>query len=98
MIKTKNGAVKIKGNIVEVKADFTLLLKEMRNALKGVGMSDEEAISQIDECVKLSRMTIEEIDAELEERMRKAADKLVEALCGPKLVYDSEEKSEEAEA
>lgn len=76
MIKTKRGITTIKGNKVEVTADFTVIASELvevlgkedvENAFKRAFMSNEELEAKLEEAIaKLKALLNEESVEELE--------------------------------
>ena len=73
MIKSDNGEVIVYGRREDVLTDLTILLRGLREG--GAAITDDE----IAECVKVSKMTDEEIDAE-KERLEKRVDELMKEL------------------
>lgn len=73
MISSKNGEVFVYGRRDEVFADLAMLLRGLREG--GMAITDDE----IAKCVKVSKMTEEEIDAE-KERLEKRANELLKEL------------------
>ena len=73
MIKSDNGEVVVYGRREDVLADLAILLRGLREC--GAAVTDDE----IAECVKVSKMTDEEVDAE-KERLEKRVDELVKEL------------------
>ena len=73
MISSKNGEVFVCGRREDVLTDLAILLRGLREC--GAAITDEE----IAECVKVSKMTDEEIDAE-KERLEKRVDELMKEL------------------
>ena len=73
MIKSDNGEVIVYGRREDVLTDLTILLRGLREG--GAAITDDE----IAECVKVSKMTDEEVDAE-KERLEKRVDELMKEL------------------
>lgn len=73
MIKSDNGEVIVYGRREDVLTDLAILLRGLREG--GAAITDDE----IAECVKVSKMTDEEVDAE-KERLEKRVDELVKEL------------------
>lgn len=73
MIKSDNGEVVVYGRREDVLTDLAILLRGLREG--GAAITDDE----IAECVKVSKMTDEEVDAE-KERLEKRVDELVKEL------------------
>ena len=73
MISSKNGEVFVCGRREDVLADLVMLLRGLREG--GVAITDDE----IAECVKVSKMTDKEVDAE-KERLEKRVDELMKEL------------------
>lgn len=73
MISSKNGEVFVCGRREDVLADLVMLLRGLREG--GAAITDDE----IAECVKVSKMTAKEVDAE-NERLEKRVDELVKEL------------------
>ena len=73
MVKSDNGEVVVYGRREDVLADLAILLRGLREC--GAAVTDDE----IAECVKVSKMTDEEVDAE-KERLEKRVDELVKEL------------------
>ena len=73
MIKSDNGEVVVYGRREDVLTDLAILLRGLREG--GAAITDDE----IAECVKASKMTDEEVDAE-KERLEKRVDELVKEL------------------
>ena len=73
MIKSDNGEVVVYGRREDVLTDLTILLRGLREG--GAAITDDE----IAECVKVSKMTDKEVDAE-KERLEKRVDELVKEL------------------
>lgn len=73
MISSKNGEVIVYGRREDVLTDLAILLRGLREG--GVAITDDE----IAECVKVSKMTDKEVDAE-KERLEKRVDELVKEL------------------
>lgn len=59
MIKTENGKVNLKGNIVELKSDLTMMIISIREVF-AERMSQEEADKEIREAIRVGFMTEEE--------------------------------------
>lgn len=73
MISSKNGEVIVYGRREDVLTDLAILLRGLKEG--GAAITDDE----IAECVKVSKMTEEEVDAE-KERLEKRVDELVKEL------------------
>ena len=73
MISSKNGEVFVCGRREDVLTDLVILLRGLREG--GAAITDNE----IAECVKVSKMTDEEVDAE-KERLEKRVDELMKEL------------------
>ena len=73
MISSKNGEVFVCGRREDVLTDLAILLRGLREG--GAAITDDE----IAECVKVSKMTDEEVDAE-KERLEKRVDELMKEL------------------
>ena len=73
MIKSDNGEVVVYGRREDVLTDLAILLRGLREG--GAAITDDE----IAECVKVSKMTDEEVDAE-KERLEKRVDELMKEL------------------
>ena len=73
MISSKNGEVFVCGRREDVLADLVILLRGLREG--GAAITDDE----IAECVKVSKMTDKEVDAEAE-RLEKRVDELMKEL------------------
>jgi DNA-binding FrmR family transcriptional regulator len=73
MIKSDNGEVVVYGRREDVLTDLAILLRGLREG--GAAITDDE----IAECVKVSKMTDKEVDAE-KERLEKRVDELVKEL------------------
>lgn len=73
MIKSDNGEVAVYGRREDILTDLAILLRGLREG--GAAITDDE----IAECVKVSKMTDEEVDAE-KERLEKRVDELVKEL------------------
>ena len=73
MISSKNGEVFVCGRREDVLADLVMLLRGLREG--SAAITDDE----IAECVKVSKMTEKEVDAE-KERMEKRVDELLKEL------------------
>ena len=73
MIKSDNGVVAVRGRREDILTDLAILLRGLREG--GAAITDDE----IAECVKVSKMTDEEVDAE-KERLEKRVDELVKEL------------------
>ena len=61
MIKSENGNIEMRGELSEISADLTIILIGFK---KSVG--EEEADALIEDAVRLSKLTPEEIDKEIE--------------------------------
>lgn len=59
MIKTENGKVNLKGNIVELKSDLTMMIISIREVF-AERMSQDEADENIREAIRVGFMTEEE--------------------------------------
>lgn len=59
MIKTENGKVNLKGNIVELKSDLAVIIISIREAF-AERMSQDEADENIREAIRVGFMTEEE--------------------------------------
>lgn len=73
MISSKNGEVFVCGRREDVLADLAILLRGLREG--GAAITDDE----IAECVKASKMTTKEVDAE-KERLEKRVNELMKEL------------------
>lgn len=73
MISSKNGEVFVYGRREDILADLAILLRGLREG--GAAITDDE----IAECIKVSKMTEEEVDAE-KERLEKRVDELMKEL------------------
>ena len=73
MISSKNGEVIVYGRREDVLTDLAILLRGLREG--GAAITDDE----IAECVKVSKMTDKEVDAE-KERLEKRVDELMKEL------------------
>lgn len=73
MISSKNGEVFVCGRREDVLADLVMLLRGLREG--GAAITDDE----IAECVKVSKMTTKEVDAE-KERLEKRVNELMKEL------------------
>lgn len=60
MIKTENGKVNLKGNIVELKSDLTMMIISIREVF-AERMSQDEAGENIREAIRVGFMTEEEL-------------------------------------
>lgn len=74
MIKSENGNIEMRGELSEISADLTIILIGFR---KSVG--EEEADALIEDAVRLSKLTPEEIDKEIE-REKENIKKIIEGL------------------
>ena len=73
MIKSDNGEVVVYGRREDVLTDLAILLRGLREC--GAAITDDE----IAECVKVSKMTDKEVDAE-KERLEKRVNELMKEL------------------
>ena len=73
MISSKNGKVCVYGRRKDILTDLAILLRGLREGRTAI--TDDE----IAECVKVSKMTDEEVDAE-KERLEKRVDELMKEL------------------
>ena len=65
MIKCENGIIEINGNTTDVMADFTILVRNIRKALLNTGRSEERVEQMINDAIRYSKMTEEEIRMEV---------------------------------
>lgn len=79
MLKVNFQETEIKGSEPHILTEFTMLARNLRKLLaeeEGVEYADE----QIAKCVKLSKMTPEELDREILESLNKLVEKLASSL------------------
>lgn len=76
MIKVDMGSVEIKGRGIDILSELTLALKDFRQAIINAGASAEEADRLIDDCVKHSRWSDDEVKAEIKKVLLGLYDKL----------------------
>lgn len=74
MIKTKNGKVNLKGNIVTLKSDLATIIISVREAFTE-RMSQDEADENIREAIRVGFMTEEEFRDELKRVESKISEK-----------------------
>ena len=67
MITTRLGSTKIKGTKVEIRADFMAIAKSYKQVLTETGMTEEEAVDSINECVEVALLTEEEAEDMMEQ-------------------------------
>lgn len=75
MIKTENGKVNLKGNIVELKSDLTMMIISIREVF-AERMSQDEADENIREAIRVGFMTKEEVRDELKRVKSKISEKV----------------------
>lgn len=64
MIKCKQGNAKLKGKVIDIRTELTVLLRAVRKAFIESGIPTDVADSMINAAVRISRFTDEEISAE----------------------------------
>lgn len=75
MIKSKKGTVICKGDVAEIPADLTIMLKAVRKLFAETLGDVEKADRVIERALKLSKLSEEEIEAEhLAAMLKRAAD------------------------
>ena len=67
MIKSEKGKVTVKGSAVIILADFTFIIKAVKESLENHGVPDEEVRELIAICGKRAFMSAEEFETEFEE-------------------------------
>lgn len=71
MIKAENGMISLNGDEMQLLADFTGIIKGMKEMLKELGYDDEEVADRIAYAGKLAFMDEDELIEELERTMMK---------------------------
>lgn len=74
MIKTENGKVNLKGNIVELKSDLAMMIISIREVF-AERMSQDEADENIREAIRVGFMTEEEFRDESKRVVSKISEK-----------------------
>ena len=75
MIKTENGKVDLKGDIVTLKSNFAVIIISIREAFAEC-MSQDEADENIREAIRVCFMTKEEVRDELKRVKSKISEKV----------------------
>lgn len=65
MIKSERGKVNVRGSVAEILADFTAVIKVVKDMLMEI-MPEEEAREEIADCQELALKSDEEIKEEIE--------------------------------
>lgn len=66
MIKCENGVVEIKGSVVDVTAELSMIVSALEERLIDNGFSKEDADEKIKDSVRIGLMTEEELHKESE--------------------------------
>ena len=81
MIKTQKGRTTLAGTIGDIASDFTCIVDSYKDALiNKMGMTEEEAVKHIKECVEFGLMTKEELQKKVKEDVSEFLMKLCNAL------------------
>lgn len=67
MIKTKKGELKVKGSLIEIKADLSVIVYELYHNILTENMSKEEAKEEIMDAVNRGFLEDEEIEEDVNE-------------------------------
>lgn len=70
MIKAENGMVSLNGDEMQLLADFTGIIKGMKEMLKELGYDDEEVADWIAYAGKLAFMSEEELNNETKRKIK----------------------------
>lgn len=70
MIKAENGMVSLNGDEMQLLADFTGIIKGMKEMLKELGYDDEEVADRIAYAGKLAFMSEEELNNETKKKIK----------------------------
>lgn len=70
MIKAENGMVSLNGDEMQLLADFTGIIKGMKEMLKELGYDDEEVADRIAYAGKLAFMSEEELYNESKKKIK----------------------------
>lgn len=76
MIKTENGKVDLKGDIVTLKSNLATIIMSIRAAFVEHRMSQDEADENIREAIRVGFMTEEEVRDELKRVKSKISEKV----------------------
>lgn len=81
MIKTEKSITEIQGELWQVEAEFSGTVKAMKKCLcNQPGMTEEKAEARVMELAKRGLKSEEELKKEVEERIDKALDRILEAI------------------
>lgn len=69
MIKAENGMVSLNGDEMQLLADFTGIIKGMKEMLKELGYDDEEVADRIAYAGQLAFMSEEELKSETKKKI-----------------------------
>lgn len=79
MIKCDKGIIELRGGITILETELTCILKSMRKSL--ADSHDESfADDEIDRCLRLSRMSDDDLDKELQSAKKNLAEKLMDLI------------------
>lgn len=81
MIRCERGNCKIIGNVSEIGAELEIIIREIRNGFSEK-LGAEEAEKLIDRIIEGSKKSDDEIDKEIRDIVKKAADKLLKDIFG----------------
>ena len=93
MIKCIKGSVTVTGSMPTLMAEFTDIIKAMREAFADAPMGADHAI---EECFRVSKMTMEEVRQESKKMMANIAEMLKKGLCDPEEESDRDPKEDKA--
>jgi hypothetical protein len=80
MIKTKKGAVTLRGSVGELMADYMTVSKGVLQMLTDNGFAREDAIAEMENLQEHAFMTDEEIEAEMKRELAKMAKNIARIL------------------
>ena len=81
MIKTEKSITQMQGELWQIEAEFSGTVKAMKECLcNQTGMTEEKAEARVMELVKRGLKSEEELKKDVEERIDKALDRLLEAI------------------
>ena len=76
MIKSERSITEIQGDLPDVLADLTCILKSLIMLLEEEGFTKDEVKEEFQHCIYLAFLSDEELKAEIEAKLKQVLDKL----------------------
>lgn len=80
MIKCNEGKSEIRGNVIILEAELTVILKDMREILTDTYGNETFADKMIDRILRLSRMSDDDLEKELQNSKKNLSERLMDLI------------------